>query len=279
MASKKIVVLYHNNCPDGFGAAWAAWKKFGNRASYIGVNRGEPLPSGLRGKDVYTLDYCHEEPFFSELKRRASRLIILDHHITRKDAIMTANDHRFSLDHSGAIIAWAYFHPGKRPPRLLQHIEDYDLWRFRIRHTRAVSAILSTYPFDFKVRDRVAKDFENPKKRSEFIKQGYAILKYQERVVERNVSTAAIVEFCGYRVLATNSSILRSEIGGALAEKKGPFGIVWSMRDGKIVVSLRSRKGFDVGSIAARFGGGGHKHAAGFLFPVKNKFPWKNTRK
>ena len=32
---KKIVVIYHDQCRDGFGAAYAAWKKFGDDASYI----------------------------------------------------------------------------------------------------------------------------------------------------------------------------------------------------------------------------------------------------
>src|SRR3989344_1169898 len=38
--NKKIAVLYHKGCTDGFGAAWAAWKKFGARAEYLGVERG-----------------------------------------------------------------------------------------------------------------------------------------------------------------------------------------------------------------------------------------------
>ena len=30
---KNIVVIYHADCRDGFGAAYAAWKKFGDRAT------------------------------------------------------------------------------------------------------------------------------------------------------------------------------------------------------------------------------------------------------
>ena len=32
---KNIVIIYHTDCRDGFGAAWAAWKKFGDSATYI----------------------------------------------------------------------------------------------------------------------------------------------------------------------------------------------------------------------------------------------------
>ena len=33
----KIYTLYHNNCPDGFGSALAAYLKFGDKSEYIGV--------------------------------------------------------------------------------------------------------------------------------------------------------------------------------------------------------------------------------------------------
>src|SRR3989344_3757446 len=41
---KKIAVLYHGGCPDGFGGAYAAWKKFGNMAEYIPLKHGKPAP-------------------------------------------------------------------------------------------------------------------------------------------------------------------------------------------------------------------------------------------
>ena len=37
--------------------------------------------------------------------------------------------------------------------------------------------------------------------------------------------------------------------------------------EGKVRVSLRSEGDFDVGAFAKRFGGGGHKHSAGFAVP------------
>ena len=54
--SKNIVVVYHGDCTDGFSAAWAAWKKFGNKAEYLGIDPGELLPTGLEDKEIYMLD-------------------------------------------------------------------------------------------------------------------------------------------------------------------------------------------------------------------------------
>jgi phosphoesterase RecJ-like protein len=45
-------------------------------------------------------------------------------------------------------------------------------------------------------------------------------------------------------------------------------GVVKQQRDGKFKVSLRSKGATDVGSIAARFGGGGHRLAAGYTSDV-----------
>ena len=49
---KNNIVLYHAGCPDGFGAAWACWKKFGDNAEYMPVSHGSPPPN-VEGKNVY----------------------------------------------------------------------------------------------------------------------------------------------------------------------------------------------------------------------------------
>jgi nanoRNase/pAp phosphatase (c-di-AMP/oligoRNAs hydrolase) len=49
------------------------------------------------------------------------------------------------------------------------------------------------------------------------------------------------------------------------------FGAYWFLRaDGVVQFGLRSTEdGIDVSEIAATYGGGGHKHAAGFQVPLK----------
>src|SRR3990167_11323403 len=58
---KEIAVLYHGGCPDGFGGAYAAWKKFGDTAEYIPVKYGNTPPEGLAGREVYIVDFCYEK--------------------------------------------------------------------------------------------------------------------------------------------------------------------------------------------------------------------------
>ena len=78
------------------------------------------------------------------------------------------------------------------------------------------------------------------------------------------------VEFEGERVPAVQSAVLTSQIGERLAVAH-PFCLIWHDRDGRRYFSMRSRaEGTDVGAIAARYGGGGHTHAAGFSVPMES---------
>ena len=54
---KDIIVIYHGECSDGFGGAWAAWKKFGETVDYIGAHHGDEPPVGLVGKEIYFIDF------------------------------------------------------------------------------------------------------------------------------------------------------------------------------------------------------------------------------
>lgn len=276
---KKIVVLYHNNCPDGFGAAWAAWKKFGSRASYIGVNNGEAPPTSLKNKEVYILDIGFSDDQMRKLRASTQKLIMLDHHITRKESITLAHEYIFDLKRSGAGIAWNYFHPTRLLPYLLKIIQDYDLWRFRLPYTKELSAFLDINNQDFHLWNTLAKNFEKLKVRKKYIEAGSTLRAYQKKIIEKAVEKPQLVRFVGHIILAVNSFMLISEIGNALASKQPPFGLVWSERDGKIVVSLRSRDNFDVSKIAQKFGGGGHRQAAGFRFSAGKKFPWRPIKK
>ena len=78
---------------------------------------------------------------------------------------------------------------------------------------------------------------------------------------------------------STNSGIasLRHLMGHQLAGMSpSKIGAVWfETGDGQISVSLRSVGNADVSKIAARYGGGGHKHAAGFRAPSLKRMPWK----
>jgi hypothetical protein len=48
---KQRLVIYHANCIDGFTAAWAAWRKFGDDTEYVPASYGD-APPDVAARDV-----------------------------------------------------------------------------------------------------------------------------------------------------------------------------------------------------------------------------------
>lgn len=278
--NKKIVVLYHSGCRDGFGAAWAAWKKLGARAEYVGVHHEEPLPEDLNGKEIYILDFGYSIDMMKKLLRAAKSVMAIDHHISVEKSTKLANHYVYALNHSGAVLAWKYFHPHKKIPALLKYIEDIDIWKLALPHTRELAASLETYDLNFSLWNKIARDWESARSKQSYLDEGKAILKYQNHLVTKAIKDAEKVRFLGKRALAVNFALsLNSEIGDAMRKRGFPLGIVWQQKRDKILVSLRSTSKVDSSRLAAHFGGGGHKKAAAFRLPINQKFPWKKVKK
>jgi hypothetical protein len=162
------------------------------------------------------------------------------------------------------VLAWEWAH--QRPaPWLLLHIQDKDLWQWALPGSREINAALSSYPYDFRLWDSFTQD--------RLVEEGRAILRYEHEMVSKLVAEKALVTFQGQTVPAVQSAILNSQIGERLSGQY-PFVIIWHDRDGRRYFSLRSREdGPDVEAIAKQYGGGGHRHAAGFSVPLGKHGP------
>ncbi|PIP29783.1 hypothetical protein COU12_00015 [Candidatus Jorgensenbacteria bacterium CG10_big_fil_rev_8_21_14_0_10_54_38] len=275
---KRVVVLYHADCPDGFGAAWAAWRKFGKRAEYLPIHP-EALPEApLRGREIYVLDSGLPARAFRRLSKVNRKVVVIDHHESREKDTKRFPQNVYDNGHSAAVLAWKYFHPREKAPRLLAYIEDGDLWRFKLPQARTILSYVYARPFDFEEYEVLARGMESARERRKYLVLGRAIADYNRVLVDEVVRRAELVRFAGYRVLAVNSSskCFHSEVGHELLRHRPPLSIVWRVERGIIHASLRSNRRVDVSEIAARFpGGGGHPRAAGFSVPLTRGFPWK----
>jgi oligoribonuclease NrnB/cAMP/cGMP phosphodiesterase (DHH superfamily) len=271
---KNIVILYHADCSDGFGGAWAAWKKFGNHADYIPVYHHNPPLTGLRGKEIYMIDFTYNEPVIRKMLKENKRVTSIDHHISQEKAVKLTEKYSYAVNCSGSVLAWKYFHPKTNVPILLRYIEDGDLWKFKIPRTKEVYAALALIKCNFRAWDALARELQNGAKRKRFIEKGKLLLRAEEELVKDIARNCEEVKFAGHRALAVNSPILPSQLGAVL-DKKAPIAIIWSERGGIINVSLRSNGKPDVSKIAKKLGGGGHKASAGFDFKAGKPFPWK----
>ncbi len=248
------VVLYHAECADGFGAAWALWRRF-PEARFVPVKHGNPPPPGLAGQRVVIVDFSYARDRLEAMAREAEALLVLDHHITAEKALAGLPYAYFDMKKSGAVLAWewAHAHPA---PWLLEYIQDKDLWTWALPSSREINAAVASYPFEFHLWSNFKQEILE--------QEGRAILRYEHELVNKLAGQAVLVEFQGATVPSVQSSVLTSQIGERLSAD-APFCIIWHDRDGRRYYSMRSREeGTDVGAIAASFGGGGHTHAAGF---------------
>lgn len=168
----KPLVIYHANCTDGFGAAFAAWLEFGDEAEYIPMNYGEvetpedfdmKVSLAAKGNDIYILDFSFPREVMDALFQHAKRVVWLDHHKSafemwcggyRKGDRFQATPlggadplkHYIILDDnfSGTYLAWEYFHPGTEVPMLVQHIDDRDRWQFKLEGSRELHAAMNS---------------------------------------------------------------------------------------------------------------------------------------
>lgn len=303
----KPLVIYHDNCADGFGAAFAAWLKFGSDAEYIPMKYGFHVDDldniHYVNNEVYMVDFSWPKPLMKNLFEKAKKVVWLDHHKTafeiwcgkyekgmRYIQLFESYEppHYILLDDnkSGAMIAWEYFHPDKEIPMLIKHIDDYDRWQFKLDGTKEFNKALWSYaPWSFE-QWRVFAEFSGPM----LISEGAAILRAHDQNVQAVVKGASrdcLINVNGC-VLADNEIVkslhglaancpphLSSDVGHQLANQSGTYGLLWYInKEGKCLCSLRSNGDYDVSAIAKAFGGGGHKNAAGFETSISTLLTW-----
>ncbi len=252
-------VLYHADCADGFGAAFAAWQILGDRASYLPVQHGEPAPKLPPQAKVAMVDFSYKRPVILSINDQVSDLVILDHHTTAQDELKGFPWALFDMHKSGARLAWEFWHPEKPLPELLAYIEDKDLWLWRLEQSREVSIALHSYPMDFTLWSTL--EVEHLKL------EGLALLRLQEQIVGAAVGRARFETLFGHQVPVVNATEFRSEIANRLCSlhPEAPFAAAYHYdKAGELCWSLRSVGEFDVAALARQVGGGGHKNASGF---------------
>jgi len=278
MDSTRTVIFYHGGCNDGFGAAYAAWKKFGDTVEYVPLNRGgEPPYESARDAISYFLDFTYEQPVMDRFVEVAANVIALDHHEGVEGITRSMPESVFDSARSGAGIAWDYFHPGEPIPKLLAHVQDDDLFRFALPDTRPIMTYMEVQPQEFELWDDIASKLADAKWQAEMLATANTYWEYFQKLAEISATHAKLVAFEGYEILFAhthNLKSMKSLVGNMLARKKGPLALVVSAHPNGFGVSIRGDGTVDVAKMAQRFGGNGHTDSAGFLIKREGPFPW-----
>lgn len=272
--AKLPLLIYHGKCPDGFGAAYSFWKKYKNEIEYIALDHVDEQYKGLlksvfEDRKVWMVDISLERDDAIEIRNKFKTLEIIDHHISAQRKLSDLDFCKFDMSHSGAYLAWDYCFGDSAPlPKLLQYIEDRDLYTWRLPYAKEILAAVDSYPRNFETWEKLDERIEDPHQFAIILEEGAAILRYNK--VLMNILKAEIYfgEIKGDKVPIINTPFFRSELLNELCleHKDCPFAAGYHYDGEFFVFSLRSAKDkADVSEIAAKFhGGGGHKNAAGF---------------
>lgn len=272
----KTLVLYHANCPDGFAAAWAAWRALGDDAEYIPCSYGHEPPD-VTGARVFIVDFSFKRDVMFKLLYQAETITLLDHHITAQQDLADLEHPRFfftfDMNKSGATLTWEHFH-GDEPCWIVKYAEDRDLWRHALPRTKEVNAYLQAGPKNLRAYDTCYRLGMEA-----VADMGAGCLAWMRYYIDATKECARRMPFLGHADIPVVNApyTATSEVVGELAELDGvPFAVGWHQRSsGQVVYSLRSRGDFDVSAIAVLMGGGGHRKAAGFS---SERFPWELAR-
>lgn len=264
MTTSLPLCIYHANCTDGFAAAWAVRKHFGDGKVEFHEGRYGEAPPDVTGRRVIIVDFSYKRDVLLNMIEQSSGLIVLDHHKSAQEdlhALGFKAKAYFDMNKSGAMLAWEHFHPGEPAPLLFDYIQDRDLWQFNLPSTREVTAALFSYPFDFTVWDGLIVS-GIPR----LINEGIALVRNQRANIDAfRTALPRMIQFGHHRVPIANVPwMFASDLGGELA-KGHPFAATYFDDSKGRKFSLRSTpEGIDVSQVAAAFGGGGHRNAAGF---------------
>lgn len=289
------LIIYHDNCADGFGAAWAAYKKFGaDGAEYLPMNYNDPrvklededekfkFPVNITGRDVYILDFSFSPEIIDAMLLETATLTWIDHHKTAFEAFnfnaiepVHLNDPELNWEiildpnKSGCVLAWEHFHPdSEKVPTLLTYIEDRDIWLWQFTSTRDLATGLRSKPFSFNWFDTASENLDAVIAKGESMNE---LFDHQLADITKKHMVVMINGNLGRAVNCTPQ--FSSEAGNILAKQSGTFGMTWCVNDkGEVNVSLRSIGDYDVSAIAKTFGGGGHRNAAGLKIPFNNLY-------
>lgn len=268
--------FYHN--ADFDGKCSAAIVRYANPSTeLIGINYGDEFPWEIIQKDerVYMVDFSLQP--FSDMVRlnEMCDLFWIDHHKTaiddeKKSGVKIDGLRRIGI--GACALVWEFLFNTFIPDGV-RLLAEYDVWN----HTNP-----ETLPFQYGLRlanpepnDDVWFDlFDNYPSISMVINTGKTIIEYETSQNKIQASVKSFdLEFDGLKFIAMNHGPANSQVFSSVWDpEKYDAMMLFYIRRGIWKVSLYTEKeGVDVSEVAKRWGGGGHKQAAGFQVDDINK--------
>lgn len=284
------VCLYHDKCPDGIGSALAAYlfaKENNKKIEFIGIGVDHDLTTlDLDGKCVVMCDISAKKEKLAALFERVKGFQLIDHHKTAEKDLesIPAELKLFDMKHSGAWLTWRWFYPTGKVPRLIEYIEDRDIWTKRFEESKYFANWFTTI-YDLELSEQLPKlvPLLEDLNLEVVVEQGKSFELLINSLLTKE-SKKAFPELCllhgKYYITATvNSTVYASDVGNRIMMDQPliDFAVVYNTKTDTTGFSLRSMDcRTDVSEVAKLYGGGGHRNASGVYHPgIVNRLPGK----
>jgi uncharacterized protein len=263
-------VIYHKDCIDGTMSAGVVLRAFPHaetfplRHSYTEEEFAPILASVRPDTHVYIVDCILG---LDRLLSVGCTLTIIDHHKKACDEVANIGEThpqvRIVADptHSGASLVWQTLFPNEGVPRLIEHVEDGDLWLEKYPDTKPITLYLSVFrdaPADMSAQIDVPLEV--------LLEKGQAISVFVDREAQGFLEYPPRMMRVGeYVVPAYNITTHESMCGNILSKKHDSTVIMYTVRGTMVRCSIRSHSHHSPNAleVASVLGGGGHPCSSG----------------
>jgi oligoribonuclease NrnB/cAMP/cGMP phosphodiesterase (DHH superfamily) len=267
------MICYHHNDLDGRCAGAIVLKAFPScRMREIDYKDDPDFNAEVSHDDVvYIVDFSFKPEQMARLTQIVDRRRVywIDHHKTAS-GYDYGYDFRGKRDFtepgkSGCELTWEYLFSTIKMPEAVRLLGDYDTWRFDTKEKSMA------FQFGMRSADNFPSSMiwgvlldNNITEINELISNGLAIIDYKDNVSQRILKNHYKLAWEGWSCVVVNTPMIDSNM---FKDHEDRLCISWIFTGKEYIVSLRSRSPelCDVSAIAKKYGGGGHKGAAGFV--------------
>jgi len=281
--------FYHTDNDGKCSAFWVhlsagIYDGYMNETKFIPINYGIrfPFEEIQPNEQVYIVDYSIEPDEMRKLLTITKDVTWLDHH---KSAIEKYADFETPIRGirydgvAGCMLTYCWLHHMtdrgwgepkefdlsmiEDAPMFTKYIADYDVWKFEYGDTTRYFN-LGSQLYDLNPASEEWNEFLRDDSCSRAIEKGKTIMEHRDSWAKEYCEHKGFeVEFEGYKCFALNLAMISSDHFKSVDEDKYDMFIGFSYDGNLWNYSLRSSK-VDCSKIATKYGGGGHKGAAGF---------------
>jgi uncharacterized protein len=288
-------IIYHKNCFDGFSSLCIFMNTNNLSKDYIiypDIPSSNIIPPSIKGKNVIIMDVAYKNELLKKIVKLSNFVLFIDHHVSIIEDVKTLTDKKLRVNYnsskSAAILVWEFFNKNKKYPKFIEYINKNDIGKWDDETYYFISSL--------EVNFKLIPTIDNIKKWNklfndsfvkDMINNGKIYNEYKNHLINKHSKRYDMKIFPSKKIQSDyrlgnkkfNIAVINnycpstSLVGKKIVDNvKCDFCLLYTfnLKKNIIIISLRS-KNTNVGDIAKKMGGGGHKLASAFTIDL-NKY-------